>query len=247
MNLFNFLKNKKTDLTFIDTSVNAVWKNYPPILAKDVKPLKDHQVKKYGDYRFVNCPGMHDYSRLGYIIPAWTRMYFKANKAGCKILTGSRESTKTETDCPQPKRMSVDIIDGAFDFEDISANAWNIPSPWKILGSEKISAIILPAYYHNKVLNDNLYIYPGAVDYDNGGFTTINMICSIRKKCEFSIPEGDPLFHVIPFKVQDISADYGLATNSEKLEFTNTKHYYTNNFYRRFYLIKKKFTLTSRD
>jgi hypothetical protein len=250
MSLFNFFakfKNNKADLKFLDTSNSAIWKNYPPVLAKNLKPVKDHQVKKYGDYRFVNCPGIHDYSRLGYIIPAWTRMYFKGNKAGCKIITGGRESSKTDTDCPQPKRMSVDITDGVFDFSDVPPNSWNIASPWRIDGSENLSAIILPAFYHNKYLNDALYIYPGLVDYENSGFTSINLICSIHKKCEFTIAEGEPLLHVIPFKVDEINAEYGLANEKEKLMLTNQKHYYTSNFYRRFYLIKKKFNLSPRD
>lgn len=248
MNFLNFLnhfRKNEPDLIFIDDMNNGAWKTHPPVLAKEIKALKDHQTKKYGGYKFVGCPGMHDYSRLGYIIPAWTPLHFKANRAGAMIYSGSKNARGSQY--PQPKHMQIDIADGTFTYEEgINPNVFNVPSPWKIVGSPNLSAFIFPAYYHNKELNDSIYAYPGVVDYSDT-FTAINFICSIKKRCEIVIKEGEPLLHVIPFKIQEINAQYGMSTQKEKSYLTNTKFLHIENFYRKYYLVKKKFKLTPRN
>jgi hypothetical protein len=245
MNFLKYFRKNAPDLTFIDDLNVGAWKTNPPVLAKNIKALKDHQTKKYNDYKFVGCPGMHDYSRLGYIIPAWTPLRFKANRAGVAVYAGSKNARGSQY--PQPKPMQIDIADGIFTYEDgINQNVFNIPSPWRIIGSPNLSALIFPAYYHNKELNDNLYVYPGIVDYNNT-FTAINLICSIKNRCEFTIKEGEPLLHVIPFKVQEINAQYDIATEKEKSYLTNNKFLHVENFYRKYYLVKKKFKLTLRN
>lgn len=244
MNLFNLFKKQSPDLTFIDTSNTGTWKDYPPVPAKTLKPLKDYQVNKYGDYRLVICPGIHDYVRSGYIIPAWTKISFKANKAGCAGFTGTNSMSRPSQH-PQPRPMGTDVADGTFTFLDnIKPNAWNLNSPWKIIGTPNLSALILPATYFNKKLNDGIFVYPGVVDYAN--FYTINVICSVIKRGEFVIEEGEPLLHVIPFKVSEINAEYGLATKAEQTYTITSKYFHTESFYRKYFLIKKKFNLKTR-
>ncbi len=64
--LFKFFSKETPDLEFVDCT-RQVYPHYPVVLAKDVKPFfKEFQEKDNGNYNFPGCPGMHDYSRMGY-------------------------------------------------------------------------------------------------------------------------------------------------------------------------------------
>lgn len=243
--MFNWFRKDDVDFKFADALEGSVYPHYPPVLAKDLKPLKEHQEKKFGDYRFPGCPGMHDYSRLGYIIPAWTNFHIKANKAGTVVMIGSsgeNERKKRGTIASAPQEMARDITDGAFQLQDgVDGSVWNSPGPWKIYSKKKLSCLVLPAYFHSTFLDD-LFVYPGVVDYQN--FTVINFICSAKRPCELEIKAGDPLLHVIPFiTTKDIVASYGPATQREVDATKLPKWFHESNFYRRYYMIRKKFKL----
>jgi hypothetical protein len=85
-------------------------------------------------------------------------------------------------------------------------------------------------------------MYPGIVDYN--GFTTINFICSPRRKCEITINAGDPLIHFIPFITsKNITASYGPITEAKKDYDDCIKWFHELNFYRKYYMIRKKFSI----
>lgn len=247
MNLFKSLFQKdNADLTFYDVSPERiVYPHYPPILAKDVKPFfKKGQEDEFNNFNFPGCPGMHDYSRIGYIIPAWSNFHIKANKAGTIAMIGSsgEDAQKRNTPLSQPKQMSTTITAGLFDFKDgITPSIWNFPGAWSVHSNKNTSALVLPAFFHSKFLED-LYVYPGVVDYN--GFTTINFICSPKRNCEILIEAGEPLLHVIPFiTTRDFIAEYGPANREHEDYRKVIKWYHTSNFYRKYYMIKKKFKL----
>ena len=247
MNFIKSLFSKEADdLYFYDvTADRIVYQNYPPVLAKDVKPFfKNHQEEKYKSYNFPGCPGMHDYSRMGYLIPAWSDFHIKANKAGSIAAIGSigEESLKRGTSHRQPKQMSVDVTDGLFKFEDgIQPAIWNFPGAWSVRSSKNVSALVLPAIFHSNFLDD-LYVYPGVVDYN--GFATMNFICSAKRNVEVHIKAGDPILHVIPFITQrDFKASYGSGAQEHEDYSKQIKWFHTTNFYRKYYMIKKKFSL----
>ena len=245
--MFNFFKKDKPDLEFLDTT-RVVYPHYPPILAKDLKPLKEHQEKKFQEYNFPKCPGMHDYSRVGYIIPAWSNFHIKANKGGCVALVGNpgEDSNKRQTPLGQPKNMDVTITDGLFELQDgIQPSIWNFPGAWKVHGHGNISALVMPAFYHSNFLDD-LYVYPGIVDYK--AFTTINFICSPKRECEVEIKAGEPILHVIPFITnKDIVATYGSATQEQEDYSKVIKWFHEMNFYRKYYMIRKKYRLLNKE
>lgn len=239
----SWFKERKADLEFVDET-GLVYPHYPPVLAKTLKPLKKHQEEKFGDYNFPGCPGMHDFARLGYIIPAWTQINIKANKAGCvaQIGTIGEDSAKRATPLKQPAPMAPDITDGLFELQDgIPISVWNCPAPWKVFGHTNVSTLILPAWFHSSFLDD-LHIYPGVVDYR--GFNTINFIFSPKRKCEVIIKAGEPLLHVIPLITdKTIVASYSGATQVQKDYVKVIKWFHETNFYRRFYMIRKKYDL----
>jgi hypothetical protein len=246
MSLFNFFKKQEEDLEFIDvTEQNVVYPHYPIKLAKDVPTsMKEKQIAKLGKYEFIVCPGMHDYSRLGYIVPAWSNLVFKANKAGVIAAAGAtgQEAIKRATPIGQPRLMETNIVEGAIQlYDNIPLQVFNFPSAWRIFSTKNISALVLPAFYHSDFL-ENLHIFPGVVDYNQ--FSTINLICAVKRKCEFTIKAGEPLLHVIPFITnQDIVASYGPGSRETEDSTKVVKWYHEKNFYRKYYMIKKKFKL----
>lgn len=248
------LFNKQTpDLEFVDHT-RMVYPHHPILLAKDLKPFfKEFQEKDEGKYNFPGCPGMYDYSRLGYIIPAWIDIHIKANKAGTVIRMGSKEDSKRASPFPPPQeitrpisdpyQMATDVTEGLFQFEDnIKPTAWNLPGVWKIYGKRNISALLLPAVFHSPFLED-LYVYPGVVDYSTG-FTVANFIMSPRRRCEITIKAGTPLLHVIPLmNTKDFVASYGPGTTEQQDSYKTPKHMFEGNWYRRWYMVKKRFSL----
>lgn len=261
MSLFSFFKKKKiefqyesqgqtvqnnnankivNDLEFVDIS-KSIFATIPVQLAKDVdvhsrKVLEDKNQK----FTFPLCPGIWDYSRMGYIIPAWTDIHIKANKAGSVILIGGNNKPTPFTN---PYVMETHLMDGLFKFEGTPANAWNLPSPWRIFTNKKnISALVIPAVFHSKPeILENLYIVPGVVDYDN--FHVVNFIFSIRKKCQFTIKAGEPLLHFIPFLNSDIICGYGPPTQEQEAASLYDPVVHENHFYRKKQQIKKSFEL----
>ncbi len=240
----------KADLIFHDTSPDSVvYPHYPPMLAKDVKPFfKNEQENDSESYNFPGCPGMHDYSRIGYIIPAWSDFHIKTNKAGTVASVGSRsgDEKKRETPLKQPQQMSTNITQGLFEYKDgIMPHVWNFPGAWSIQSSTTASALIIPAFFHSNFLDD-LYVYPGVVDYN--GFCTINFICSTKRACEVTIKAGEPILHVIPFiTTRDFIAEYGPVTREHNDYRKVLKWFHTSNFYRKYYMIKKKFRINKRE
>lgn len=213
-------------MQFLDISGVAQDK-FPIRLAKH-EPLMfaERQKEKYGKMKFHLCPGLIDYARFGYIVPAWDTIKIKANKAGVVAF----QANDAHGAPPQNSIFPMDhtLIDGLFQPKDIPLAAFKFDSPWKIKCSENISALLLPAFYHSS-FNDDIYTVPGIVDYKS--FRTINWIFSAKKTCEITINAGDPLIHVIPFYNKEITASYGLADvdtiiNNHSGVYRMFKHYY---------------------
>lgn len=257
--LINLFSKNSADLEFVDAT-RQVYTHYPILLAKEVKPFfKEFQEKDKGNYNFPGCPGMHDYSRMGYLITTWVDMHIKSNKAGTVIRLGISPKDKNakekgvptpqpfeiappESQIRDPFPMETSLTSGLFTFKDgIKPTAWNVPGPWKIFAKKNVSALLLPAFYHCPYLED-LYLYPGVVDYKE--FTTANIIFSPKRNLEISIPAGTPMLQVIPFKTtEDFSASYGPGTNEQLDYHKSPKNFYESNWYRKYYMIKKKFKL----
>ena len=231
----------RNKLEFIDSS-ELVFASLPIQLAKDVPVNSQAHVEKLGNkFTFPVCPGMFDYSRLGYIVPAWSDYHFKINKAGCAALVGGGQKASS---FKPPVPMATDVVDGLFKLSDgIPLKTYNINSPWKIFSYDKdISALLLPAWYHADVeFLDNFYVYPGVVDYNT--FHTMNVILSPKRKCEYTIKAGDPLLHVIPFYNKQIECGYGPPNIEQKSILSYDPKIHETQFYRKNHMIKKSFAL----
>lgn len=232
---------KTTQLEFIDSS-ELVFDSLPITMAKDV-PVNSRKIVEDKGEKFVFplCPGMFDYSKLGYILPAWSDFHFKANKAGVVGIIGGNNKTSPFR---EPSKMNKDIVEGLFKIEDnIPLVPFNLNSPWKVFSYDKnISALLLPAWFHSDPeLLDKFYIYPGIVDYDT--FHVMNVILAARKKCEYTIKAGDPLLHIIPIYNKDIRCGYGPPTIEQKSKINYDPKIHETQFYRKNHNAKKNYKL----
>lgn len=239
MNWQFWKKKQEFDVNFVDT-LGFAQESFPIRLAKN-EPLSvtDHQKEKYGKLKFHLCPGIIDYARYGYIIPAWDTIKIKANRAGVVAFYYNRN---INGDSASLTNMETNIVDGVFQPTDIPFRVFKADSPWKVVCNKDISAMLMPAFYHSKFLDD-LHIYPGIVDYKS--FSAVNIIFSAKRPCEVTINAGEPLLHVLPFHNKPISASYGMASIDELAKTNSPIYSMFKHLYRKKDSIKKTFELNS--
>lgn len=232
-------KKKELDIQFIDKTRRA-YNIHPVVPAAQVVPFfRKEQMNECNQYRFSVCPGMVDYTQYGYIIPAWDDIHIMANKAGIVAKVGGPRGTAFE----QPRPMDASIGRGIFTPHDIPLNIIHITNPWNILTNKDISAMLMPAFYHSPFLDD-IYIYPGIVDYGKN-FSAMNLICAPRRECKLTIPAGTPLMQVIPFESNKIRAGYGPASLEQK-DIIESFYSTSKQFYRK-YISRNKHTRIQPD
>lgn len=187
----------------------------PVVAAKKVR-VDWMKKQKHTDHRFSRCPGMLDYAHAGFLILAHTDIHIKANTGGVVINYGFTP-TMPEHDVnllrPQPFEYQM-VADMAPFQEGVKRNAWKIPLPWTVQADKGMSAYLMPALMHMGEFTDKMWIYPGVVDYDT--YHTCNLVFSVIKPCEFTIPAGTPLLQVLPFKRFPIVGECGKATPHER-------------------------------
>ncbi len=230
---------RKPDIQFVDTTHKA-FVRFPVVRASEVKPLcYEKQKEKFGKAKFPHCPGMIDYARMGYIIPAWADIHILANKAGVSFMVGQKDRGS----CFLPgKVMDPNIIHGVIEPEDdVRATPLHFGAPWSIFAKEGVSALVMPAVYHSEFLDD-LMVLPGVVDY--GRFHAINFICVPKRECKITIPAGSPLLHVIPVYANDIKGEYGPANIEQMSIAANQMYTGERQIYRKLFQYVKKFTLS---
>lgn len=211
----------------------------PVARAQDVRPEWLTKQLKHAENtkspKFSACPGMYDYYRSGYIIPAWEDFEIIVDEEKASVIIGRGKSFV----CPPSEIMGQTVVGGAANIDDdIALHALKLPCPWKVFTKPGYSAFVLPALFHSPFLRD-LFLYPGINDYDS--YHTINVMFTPLKKMHIKIYAGTPLLHVIPYQREDISAEVGLITQKESAEANFTYRTGAPGFYRKF-LHKKKTT-----
>lgn len=226
-------------------TVGDYWAGFHPQLTRLVQPkFLKNQVEKAkaetaaggkGVVKFVRCPGMHDYTQEGYLILAHADIHIKANSVGCSIRLEGQHDQQL-----QPQPMDFGVIDGMCKIEGVPNQVTKIPLPYGIYMEPGHSAHLLPPLMHGVDYLDKIYIYPGTVDYDK--FHVANVIITVLKPCEFVIPAGTPLLHVLPFKRISYHGVTGPATKKEyaKLKFGFPSR--ITGFYRKMFHSKKVYT-----
>lgn len=214
----------------------------PVKLASEVKPdwlkKQNADATKNNTPKFAACPGMHDYYKAGYIIPAWEDFEIIATKDNIQIIVG----TSDRYVCKSPERMDYSVVAGAtpIDSTDVVPSAHKLPCPWKVFTKPGYSAMVLPALYHSPFLQE-LFLYPGINDYDR--YHTINVMFSPVKSLHIKIYAGTPLLQVIPYRREDISCEVGLITQREESIANFTYRTKAPGFYRKYIHAAKEYSI----
>jgi hypothetical protein len=237
----SYSNQTKNQIEFVDSS-KLIFSSIPIQRAKDVLLNgKKHAEKFQKKFTFPLCPGMYDYSELGYIVSSWSDYHFKANKAGVACVAGGG---KKKSPFSQPVQMDGTLVEGIFNVQDdIPLKPFNVISPWKIFTYDKnISALIIPAWFHSDPdFLDNFYVFPGIVDYKS--FNAMNLILAPKRKMQYTIKAGDPILQVIPFYNKEIVCGYGPPNIEQESKIQYDPTYHRNQFYRKNHKVKKKFEL----
>jgi len=213
-------------------------------LASDLKQqpewLKNQRTYEDSRDKFLNCPGMADYMKAGYIIPAWENIKIKANTADTVILIGEQAVSKMIV-----SPMNPNLVNGIAPIESSAKlKVTKVATPWAIFTKAGYSAYVIPAIYHSPFLKD-LYVYSGIVDYDK--FTVCNFVFSAIRACEIEIPTGTPLLQIIPFKREGIGAVCMKATDVDKDKASFQFPSKIRSAYRKYCYGKKTYTLENKE
>jgi hypothetical protein len=235
---------------FLDKSPNrGVYPIHPIRKASSFESLnRKCQVEKYGKEILDQCPGISDYKKYGWIMPAWDDIFIKATKnhtiayIGSRPIDGAKSRATTGMTCPG--RMDRNMIDGLVHTDISGYEPLHFGCPWGV-ETENVSLFLLPAYYHSRFLDD-IIIYPGIVDYQKG-FSTISFICSPKRECEIRINAGEPLLHIIPF-TKNITFD-GYCGKADSYFEDKSKGLWSSckQFYRRYVMKKNNTTMKNID
>lgn len=241
---FKFWKNKSEPnfVKFKDTTGLAYGHN--PIVPANQVPAhfaKFQKNRKEEVNNFEICPGLPDYKNTGWIIPAWEEIFIKANRVTSSGFVGNAGS-EYSSGFKNCIKMDKNIIQGVFKpMNDVDYTPLHFGAPWSVyVTRDDVSLLVMPAFYHSNFLDD-LYVYPGIVDYSNK-FCAINFICSARRECEVRIKAGEPLLQVIPLIKNTYTATIGKATQKE-MDMFSKRYSMTNQFYRKYVQIKSKYKI----
>lgn len=204
-------------------------------LARSVMPewIKDQKENNNTD-KFLNCPGMSDYAKAGYIIPAWSDMEIKANRGGTVIKYNNNYNT-------QESNLNFKMVEPMVPINSsVRGLVIKVPCPWAIFAKPGWSGYLVPAYYHSPFLKD-LFMYPGIIDFDT--FHTINFVFTALHECELTIPAGTPLLQLIPFKREIVRGVCMKGTEDDKDRHIFSYPTLHRSAYRRLFHQKKTFKL----
>jgi len=211
----------------------------PVVTAGKIKA--DWMNRQPANKKFTACPGLQDYSSAGYIITAHCDYEIKANGSGVVVKVGHNIVPQNLANRFEALAFEHALVDGWAKIEKIKKTSLKIPLPWFIEAKPGYSAYVLPALMHSDFL-DKLFVYPGVVDFDK--YHTINFVFSAIKECEFVIPAGTPILHILPFKREEMTAVCGKATAHETDKATFNFASRLNHYYTRYLHSKKSYKMT---
>ena len=159
------------------------------------------------------CPGIFDFLRAGYIIPAWSDFLVRwdgtNNPPKFEETVAMREISNKSFTVQHAVYLENDTnheypqAEGAPFLNNSCKDILKLITPWCVDTSEGISLLFLQPYYHNST---DITIMPGMLDTDieyiNNKHISIFLKINSPNKDIF-IERGTPLLQVIPFKRTD--------------------------------------------
>lgn len=236
------------NITFTATDItNTIIHQWPIEPASKVEYVgKGAQAKS--TKKLAHCPGMHDYSNVGWIMRAWDDIHIFCSESSSMAYYGDpkilMEKNRGEGPLPHPSQcphlkpanaMDGRIIDG-YEGRDNTFIPLHCTSPWRMEGD--ISLICYPPVYHSDI-SQYIDIFPGIVDYSDK-FHAINFIFSPRKQGTYVIKAGTPILHLIPIQKGSFTCDVQRSKPGD-LESLNALPGRINQFYRKLFMKKSKY------
>jgi len=209
------------------------------------------EIQSQNEERLAHCPGMHDYKNVGWIMRAWDDFQIYVSDNNSMAYYGNPKVTKTRgtpfqsmpEQCPAhftAGGMNSDIIAG-FEGRDDKFNPLHFTSPWMISGD--VSLMVLPPVYHSNV-SQIVDIFPGIVDY-NKKFTTLNFICSPKKKGQHVIKAGTPILHLIPIQKGDFECEIRFGEDRDK-KLSEALPARITQFYRKHFMKRSRYEVKNK-
>lgn len=175
------------------------YKKLPKIFDTETPPIRSAKT----------CPGIHDFLRAGYIIPAWSDMvfYYDPELEGTEnevtyIRAPAIQNTLPPVLHSKKQLDQCPIFHGTIKpFQKII----KIKSPWYIESPENISVLYIQPYYR---LSTDYSILPGIIDpwVEEASNRQLNVFIELHApKKEIRIKAGEPLVQAIPFRRENFA------------------------------------------
>ena len=164
-------------------------------LAWPITPISKTPPADRKRYPMHVCPGIHDWNTTGYLIKAWTDIYFeKSEEEGFRVHFNHAEHDFAKSGTG---RLNDKLIPYNFE-KGVSPNVFKVEIPWLIKTAPGYSCMFVSPFYHFLDNMNHVMTYPGVVDTD--GLHKASWIFSILKDEGFMIPRGTPILQIIPIK-----------------------------------------------
>tara|TARA_B100000035_G_scaffold78327_1_gene65430 strand:- start:2078 stop:2842 length:765 start_codon:yes stop_codon:yes gene_type:complete len=168
------------------------WKQMPTFTDK-----KQHKIDS--DQTVKACPGIGDYMKTGFVIPAWCDMEIIPSEDGQMVET--RYSDPEYNSAFHPADQVHNEVSSVMQKFGVKS-AVKLDCPWKIWQPKDWSLLYLPMFFFE---GRNYEAIPGVIDHDLGALISPINIMLLEKKVT-RIKLGEPLVQVIPIKREKVTA-----------------------------------------
>jgi len=211
----------KPNELLIVPSTNHLYHPRISAFANNTKSPEWYENLQLGDFGLRRCSGLSDFLRSGYTIPMWANVNIrpplnKLNPNWDAKFDGASStvfSTGELSDKEKEYYFSDEgIARNQFGFNQTGAcpvstdrklktsNYIKLLNPWLMKTAPGYSSLFIGAQWEP---NQNYQVLSGVVNTDY--YHHANIVLNVKSDSEFTIKEGTPMYHVIPFKREDIT------------------------------------------
>ena len=172
--------------------IPSQWKKMPTFTKKETHKIDSEQTIRAS-------PGIADYMKTAFIIPAWCDMELLPSQDGQMVET--RYSDTNYNSAYHPADQVTNEHSSVMQKFGVRS-AVKLDCPWKIWQPKDWSLLYFPMYFME---DRNWEAVPGVIDHDLGALMSpINIMMFEKKRTLIKL--GDPIVQVIPIKREKIVA-----------------------------------------